>query len=60
MKKPNSRIRRTLLGGVFRWFEAEAALSANFDASAVDGVSIDASDLMSDLHELAAYQGPAG
>lgn len=43
-------------GGVFRWSEAEAALSANFTASAVDGLSIDASEMMSDLHGSSVYR----
>lgn len=43
-------------GGVFRWTEAEMALSANFDPSAVEGLSVDASDMMTDLHGSAAYR----
>lgn len=42
--------------GVFRWTEAEAALSANFDASAIDGLSADASDMIEDLHGTPAYR----
>lgn len=42
--------------GVFRWSEAEAALSANFDASAIDGLTADASDMIEDLHGTAAYR----
>ncbi len=42
--------------GVYRWSEAEAALSANFDASAVDGLSADASDMISDLHGTSEYR----
>jgi len=42
--------------GVFRWTEAEKALSANFSAGALDGLSVDASSLMSDMHAAADYR----
>ena len=42
--------------GVFRWTEAEAALSANFSAAAVKGLSASADDLIADLHGSAAYR----
>lgn len=42
--------------GVFRWAEAEAALSANFAASAVDGLTVSADGLITDLHGTAAYR----
>lgn len=42
--------------GVFRWTEAETALAANFDTGALEGLNVDASDLMSDLHGSAAYR----
>ena len=42
--------------GVFRWTEAEAALSAHFDASALDGLSVAADDLIADLHGYAEYR----
>ncbi|WGW02829.1 FAD binding domain-containing protein [Tropicibacter oceani] len=42
--------------GVFRWSEAEAALSSNFSASALDGLSASAEDMISDLHGTAAYR----
>jgi carbon-monoxide dehydrogenase medium subunit len=42
--------------GVFRWTEAEAALSANFSASALAGLSVSADDLIADLHGTAAYR----
>lgn len=42
--------------GVFRWTEAEAALSANFAADAVAGLSADATDMISDLHGTAEYR----
>ncbi len=43
-------------GGVFRWTEAEAALSANFAASAIAGLTADASDMIGDLHGSQAYR----
>jgi aerobic carbon-monoxide dehydrogenase medium subunit len=43
-------------GGVFRWAAAEAALSANFSAGAIAGLTVDASDMISDLHGSAAYR----
>jgi carbon-monoxide dehydrogenase medium subunit len=42
--------------GVFRWSEAESALSASFTADAVEGLSVDAGDLISDLHGSAEYR----
>lgn len=42
--------------GVFRWSEAEAALSANFNASALDGLTASADDLIGDLHGSAEYR----
>lgn len=42
--------------GVFRWAEAEAALSANFSAAAIAGLTVDAADMISDLHGTAAYR----
>lgn len=42
--------------GVFRWSEAEAALSKNFSAAAVDGLSVDPSGLMGDLHGTPEYR----
>ena len=36
--------------GVFRWSEAEAALSANFTASALEGLSLSGDGMISDLH----------
>jgi len=43
-------------GGVFRWAEAEAALSANFAASALEGLSLDGSGMISDLHGSGDYR----
>lgn len=42
--------------GVFRWTEAEEALSGSFDASAIDGLSVSADDMITDLHGSAAYR----
>ena len=42
--------------GVFRWTEAEKALSSNFSASAVDGLTVSSSDLIGDLHGTPAYR----
>jgi aerobic carbon-monoxide dehydrogenase medium subunit len=42
--------------GVFRWSEAEDALSANFSAAAIAGLSLDASDMIADLHGSADYR----
>jgi carbon-monoxide dehydrogenase medium subunit len=41
---------------VFRWKEAEAALSKNFAASALDGVKASADGLNSDIHGSAEYR----
>ncbi|PJI93143.1 carbon-monoxide dehydrogenase medium subunit [Yoonia maricola] len=43
-------------GGVFRWSVAEEALSADFSASAVEGLAVNAGDMISDLHGSAAYR----
>jgi len=42
--------------GVYRLKDAEAALGANFSAAALDGVKIDASNLLSDIHAEADYR----
>lgn len=42
--------------GVFRWTEAEAALSANFSTDAVEGLTASADGLINDLHGDAAYR----
>jgi aerobic carbon-monoxide dehydrogenase medium subunit len=42
--------------GVFRWKEAEAALSANFAASAVAALVVSPTDMINDLHGTAAYR----
>ena len=42
--------------GVFRWTEAEAALSGNFSAAAVKGLKSSSEDMISDLHGSAEYR----
>jgi carbon-monoxide dehydrogenase medium subunit len=42
--------------GVFRWSEAEAALSANFSASALEGLSVPADGMIADLHGSSEYR----
>ncbi len=42
--------------GVFRWTDAEAALSARFAADAVKGLTVDPTDMISDLHGTPAYR----
>lgn len=42
--------------GVFRWSDAEAALASNFTASALDGLSVDEGEMLSDIHGDAAYR----
>jgi len=42
--------------GVFRWRDAEAALDANFAPEAVDGLSVDPSGMIADLHGSKAYR----
>ncbi|WP_420858280.1 FAD binding domain-containing protein [Marivivens marinus] len=43
-------------GGVFRWTEAEAALSADFSADAVAGLSVAADGMMGDVHGTPDYR----
>ncbi|MCW1956242.1 xanthine dehydrogenase family protein subunit M [uncultured Lentibacter sp.] len=42
--------------GVFRWREAEAALSADFSAAALDGLTVAADDMIADLHGSSEYR----
>jgi len=42
--------------GVFRWKEAEAALSADFSAAALEGLTLGADDMISDLHGSSEYR----
>lgn len=43
-------------GGVFRWTEAEQALSADFSPGAISGLTVDADDMIGDLHGTPAYR----
>ena len=43
-------------GGVFRWSEAEAALSKDFSPAALDGLTVSADGLIGDLHGTPAYR----
>jgi aerobic carbon-monoxide dehydrogenase medium subunit len=43
-------------GGVFRWTEAEAALSSDFSAGAVAGLAVPSAGMIADLHGSAAYR----
>jgi carbon-monoxide dehydrogenase medium subunit len=42
--------------GVFAWPEAASALSSTFSPSALDGLSVDPSGLLSDIHGSAEYR----
>ena len=42
--------------GVFRWSDAESALSGDFSASALDGISASADGLIGDIHGTPAYR----
>ncbi|MEX0364987.1 MAG: xanthine dehydrogenase family protein subunit M [Ruegeria sp.] len=42
--------------GVFRWSEAEQALSGNFSADAVAGLSVDPAGMIGDLHGTKEYR----
>ena len=42
--------------GVFRWTEAEAALSANFAASAIANLTVPSKSMIGDLHGTPAYR----
>ncbi|MDX5349606.1 MAG: xanthine dehydrogenase family protein subunit M [Paracoccaceae bacterium] len=42
--------------GVFRWREAEAALSADFSPAAISGLAMESRDMIVDLHGTAAYR----
>lgn len=43
-------------GGVFRWVEAEAALSGNFSPDALSGLSVPAKGMIGDLHGTPDYR----
>lgn len=42
--------------GVFRWSEAEAALSANFTPEAIEALSLSGDDMITDMHGSGAYR----
>ncbi len=42
--------------GVYRWTDAETALDANFSADAIDGMTGEADEMISDLHGTGAYR----
>ncbi|WP_299784648.1 xanthine dehydrogenase family protein subunit M, partial [uncultured Roseobacter sp.] len=42
--------------GVFRWGEAEAALSSDFSSAALDGLTLSGADMISDLHGTGDYR----
>jgi carbon-monoxide dehydrogenase medium subunit len=42
--------------GVFRWAEAEAALSADFSADAISGLSVPADGMIGDMHGTPEYR----
>ncbi|MGE4327497.1 MAG: xanthine dehydrogenase family protein subunit M, partial [Pseudodonghicola sp.] len=42
--------------GVFRWTEAEAALSADFSPAALEGLSVSPEGMIADLHGTAEYR----
>ncbi|MBN9678787.1 FAD binding domain-containing protein [Salipiger bermudensis] len=42
--------------GVFRWSEAESALSSNFSVDALDGLSLSGDGMISDLHGSGEYR----
>ena len=42
--------------GVFRWSEAEAALNANFSASALEGLSASSEGMIGDIHGTPEYR----
>jgi len=43
-------------GGVYRWADAEAALNGDFSATALEGMSGDAAEMIGDLHGSPAYR----
>ncbi len=43
-------------GGVFRWHDAEHALGADFAAGAIEGLTVDSGNMISDLHGSPAYR----
>ncbi|MDF8356049.1 FAD binding domain-containing protein [Ensifer adhaerens] len=59
-KRDNGEVRVAVTGaganGVFRQAEMEAALAANWTPDALGNISVDASELLSDIHADAAYR----
>lgn len=43
-------------GGAYRWREAEVRLSANFEPSAIDGLSVSEDDMIGDIHGSQTYR----
>lgn len=43
-------------GGVFRWAEAEAALTEDFSATALEGLALDGDEMIADIHGSGAYR----
>ena len=41
---------------MFRWHEAEAALSQDFSAAALDDLALDGADMIDDLHGTGPYR----
>lgn len=42
--------------GVFRWSDAENALTGDFSAAALEGLSVPSDDMIADIHGTAAYR----
>jgi carbon-monoxide dehydrogenase medium subunit len=42
--------------GVFRWAEAEAALTGDFSPTALEGLSLDGDEMIADIHGSGAYR----
>lgn len=42
--------------GVFRWSEAESALTSNFSSSAIDGLEVDSEGMIEDIHGSKSYR----
>tara|TARA_R110002020_G_scaffold65998_9_gene173798 strand:- start:1464 stop:2261 length:798 start_codon:yes stop_codon:yes gene_type:complete len=42
--------------GAFRWSDAESALGSNFTAAALDSLSLNEGDMLSDIHATSAYR----
>ena len=42
--------------GVYRWAEAEAALTQDFDPAAIDGLTVEAESMIGDVHGTPDYR----